>query len=44
MPTKEYLIAIETPVTSGYLVRILHVKPIVKVGGSVKVGQILGKW
>jgi len=43
MLTKEYLIAIETPVTSEYFVRILHVKPIVKVGDSVKVGQILGE-
>lgn len=43
MLTKEYLIAIETPVASEYLVRILHVKPIVKVGDSVKVGQILGE-
>jgi len=43
MPTKEYLIAIETPISSEYLVRILHVKPGVMVGDYVNVDEPLGE-
>lgn len=43
MPTKEYLIAIETPISSEYLVRILHVKPSVMVGDYVNMGEPLGE-
>lgn len=40
---KEYLIAVETQASSEYLVRILHVKPSVRVGEEVEVGAPLGK-
>lgn len=40
---KEYLVAIETQATSEYLVRILHVKPWVRQGDEVEVGEPLGE-
>ena len=40
---KEYLIAVETPASSKYLVRVLHVKPWVRVGDEVEAGEPLGE-
>lgn len=40
---KEYLTAIETPSSVEYLVRILHVKPWVRAGDEVEIGEPLGE-
>lgn len=40
---KEYLIAVETPISSKYLVRVLHVKPWVRIGDEVEIGEPLGE-